>query len=281
MKNDELLKNNINSFEKELKENNRSLYDFMNAHNVKHIDNIFIEFLFNYTLLLQQKDKHKKKYIYFTENDKLLSLIIIKMIQNKLIKNDNSLIYNQIIKFIESNFASNKFLCIILQIIGINVCNLKYLSTENKKIFLGFTNDEKDDSFFTKERDSIKSINYCSGENIILIREEFTYDFLSNLNIKYRVIDNKNLEYDDDNKDTLILPPDKNKLLYEYFIDNISKYKPKDIYLILKYIKMLLMEKIIKLNEKIISFLLSKSFDKNTLNLKYKRVYQNLTIGGK
>jgi hypothetical protein len=85
MKNDDLVKNNINIFEKELKENNRSLYDFMNAHNVKHIDNIFIEFLFNYTLLLQQKDKHKKKYIYFTENDKLLSLIIIKMIQNKLL----------------------------------------------------------------------------------------------------------------------------------------------------------------------------------------------------
>ena len=54
--------------------------------------------------------------------------------------------------------------------------------------------------------------------------------------------------------------------IYEYLIDNIEKKKKKNIYIILRYIKNLLIEKTIKLNEKIISYIKNQSLNKEVLD---------------
>ena len=262
------MKNDIESFKNELKMKNIKLYNYINSQKVKHIDNIFIEFLFNFALLLQQNIDNIIKYINGTENNMALSLIIIKIIQNKLVKNDNSFIYNQIMKFIELNYGTSKFLSIILQIIGVDINYIHInsyieIGKEKKGIILGFTknNDESVDNY--------RHINYNQGDYIYYLSEDNIYrDFLTNLNITFDILPVKNLKIMTYNIPILSL--EKNKLIYENLIENITQYEPNNIYIILRYIKMLLIENTIKLNDKIISYIMTKSLNKDVLNFKCK-----------
>ena len=266
---DELfLVNNYETFKNELN-NNKKLYNFIYSNKGKHIENIFIEFLFNLALLLQQNIDNLIKYINGTENNMALSLIIIKIIQNKIIKNDNSIIYNEIMKFIELNYSNPKFLSLILQILGVDLNYLHIgsyieLEKEKKGIILGFNNNlKKNDSY------NFNDINYSKGEYIYYINENNIYkDFLINLDLIFETSHVNNLKIISDNKP--ILPLEKNKPIYEYLIENITKYDLKDIYLILRYIKILLLEENIKLNDKIVSYIMTKSLNKEVLQFKCK-----------
>ena len=266
------VKNIGESFKKELKEKNLLLYNFIYLDKINHIDNAFIEFLFNFSLILQQKIDNIIKFINGTENNMALSLIIIKMIQNKLLKKDNSSISKNIIKFIETNYLNPKYLTIILQILGVDL-NYQYISSfieleKNKKgIILCFSNIPIKNEPFT----NFSNINYSKGEYIYYINEDNIFkNFLTNLDITIESATLNNIKIIMNN--VPILPFEKNKLISDNLIENISKFEEKDIYFILRYIKILLLEENIKLNNKIISYIMEKSLNKDILNFKCKIV---------
>ena len=270
---DELyLKNNIDIFKKDLEEKNLLLYKFIYSNKVNHIDNIFVEFLFNFVLLLQQNIDNIFKYINSTENNMAISLTIIKMIQNKLLKNDNSIISQNIIKFIQSNYNNPKFLTVILQIIGIDLSYL-YIGADinldkgKKGIILGFSNIPMENEAFT----NYSNLNFCKGEYVYYIKEDNIFrDFLTNLDLSIESIVSNNVKVL--TKNSPILPLEKNKMIYEYLIENLNNYEEKDIYFILRYIKIFLIEENIKLNDKIISYIMEKSLNKDVLEFESKIV---------
>ena len=247
------IKKNIETFENELKDKNLLLYNFINSKKVNHVDNIFVEFLFNFILLLQQNIDKIFKYINSTENNLSISLVIIKMLQNKLLKNDDSTISQNIIKFIQSNYANPKYVAVILQILGIEL-NYQYIGAyieleEGKKgIILGFSNIPMKNEAFT----SYVNINYCKGEYVYYINEDNIFrNFLTNLDLSIESKISNNIKVF--TKNLPVLPLEKNKSIYEYLIENLNKYEEKDIYFILRYIKIFILEENIKINEKIIS----------------------------
>jgi len=266
------LDKNIEEFKNELKEKNNNLYNFIYSKKVIHIENAFVEYLFNFTLLLQQNIDNIIGFINGTESNMDLSFIIIKILQNKLLKNDNSLIYNQIFKFIESNFANSKFLSIILQILGVELEFLhigSYIDLkDNKKgIILGFNNNNNNEEAINK----FKDINYSKGEYVYYIPEDSLYkDYF----VKFDLI------FDSSAKSCLklvknyqlTLPLEKNKTIYEYYMENINKYELKDIYLLLKYFKMLLTVENIKLSDNVIQYIMTRSLNKEVLQSKFKLI---------
>ena len=259
------MKKNIEIFKKDLQENNIKLYNFIYTNKVKHIDNIFVEYLFNLSLLFQQNIDNIVKYINGTENNIAISLIIIKMIQNKLLKKDNSPISQDFMKFIENNVFEPKFLSVILQILGVDIYYKhigSYIEVEKDKkgIILAFSNN-----ILINEDSS----NYCKGDYIYFIREDNIYRyFLTNLDLSIESMASNNIKIIANNLP--ILPLEKNKLIYEYFSENLTKYEEKDIYLILRYIKILVIEENIKLNDKIISYIMTQSLNKEILQFKCK-----------
>ena len=76
----------------------------------------------------------------------------------------------------------------------------------------------------------------------------------------------QNMKIIENNK--LILPKDKNEIIYKNLLKNISNFQPKEVYLILKYIKMILLKEKINLDEETISLLINKSIDKEILKFK-------------
>ena len=266
------IKKNIDTFSNELKDNNLLLYNFINSKKVNHIDNIFIEFLFNFILLLQQNIDKIFKYINSTENNLSISLLIIKMLQNKLLKKDGSIISQNIIKFIESNYANPKYLAVILQILGIDL-NYQYIGAyieleEGKKgIILGFSNIPMKNEAFT----SYVNINYCKGEYVYYINEDNIFrNFLTNLDLSIESNTSNSIKVITNNLP--VLPLEKNKSIYEYLIENLNKYEEKDIYFILRYIKIFILEENIKINEKMISYIIEKSLNKEVLQFGCKIV---------
>ena len=270
---EDFIKYNIESFTKELKEKNNLLYNFIYSKNIKHTDNIFIDFLFNFSLLLQQNIDHIIKLINGTENNMAISLVIIKMIQNKLLKKDNSKISKEIIKFIENNYSNPKFLNIILQVLGVDLdythigSYLMLDKEKNKKgIIVGFSN-----SIIDNETIYQNNINYNKGDYIYYIKEDNLYrNFLTNLDFSFECTHSSNATIITNNLP--VLPLENNKLIYEYLIENITKYEEKNIYFILRYIKILLLEEDIKLNDKIISYIMTKSLNKDALQFKCKLI---------
>ena len=262
------IKSNAESFNKELKEKNNLLFNFIYAKNIKHIDNVFIEFLFNFSLILQQNIDNIIKLINGTENNMAISLLIIKMIQNKLLKKDNSQISNEIIKFIESNYSNPKFLNIILQILGVDldypyIGSYLMLDNDKKGIILGFCNNVIGSEL------NQNNINYNKGDYVFYIKEDNLYrDFLTNLDISFDSMHILNSRIIANNVPVLSL--EKNKLISDYLIENITKYEEKNIYFILRYIKILLLEENIKLNGKIVSYIETKSLNEDVLKFKCK-----------
>ena len=116
---DSYMKSDYENLKSDLKERNIFLYNLITSKKVNHIENIFIEILFNLALLLQQNIENSINYIIGTENNFALSFIIIKTLQKKLRKNDESKIWKEIYKFIELNYMSKKYISIILQILGV------------------------------------------------------------------------------------------------------------------------------------------------------------------
>ena len=266
------MKNNINIFKKDLQEKNIKLYNFIYTNKVKHIDNIFVEYLFNLCLLLQQNIDNIVKYINGTENNISLSLIIIKMIQNKLLKRDNSPISQDLVKFIESNVFEPKFLSVILQILGVDICyhhigSYIELEKDKKGIILGYSNIPMKNEAFT----NYSNLSYCKGDYIYYIKEDNIYRyFLTNLDISIESMTLNNSKIVTNNLP--ILPFEKNKIIYEYFAENLTKYEEKDIYLILRYIKILILEEVITLNDKLISYIMLQSLNKEILQFKCKMI---------
>ena len=266
------LDKNIEKFKNELKEKNDNLYNFIYSKKVIHIENAFVEYLFNFALLLQQNIDNITNFINGTESNMDLSFIIIKILQNKLLKNDNSLIYNQIFKFIESNFANPKFLGVILQILGVELEFLhigSYIDLkENKKaIILGFNNYNNNVETINK----FKDINYSKGEFVYYIPEDNIYkDYLVKFDLMFDSSAKNSLKVVMNYQ--LTLPLEKNKPIYEYLMENINKFELKDIYLILKYLKMLLTVENIKLSDNVIQYVMTKSLNKEVLQSKFKLI---------
>ena len=265
------LDKNIEDFKNQLKEKNYNLYNFIYSKKVIHIENAFVEYLFNFALLLQQNIDNITVFINGTESNMDLSFIIIKILQNKLVKNDNSLIYNQIFKFIESNFANSKFLSLILQILGVELEFLhigSYIDLkDNKKgIILGFNNNNSEEA-----TNKFKDINYSKGDFVYYIPEDSIYkDYLIKFDLMFDSSDKKCLKVFKNYQ--LILPLEKNKPIYEYLMENINKYELKDIYLILKYLKMLLTVENIKLSDNVIQYVMTRSLNKEVLQSKFKLI---------
>lgn len=266
------LDKNIEAFKKELKEKNNNLYNFIYSKKVVHIENAFVEYLFNFALLFQQNIDNIINFINGTESNMDLSFIIIKILQRKLMKNDGSIIYNQIFKFIESNFSNPKLLSIILQILGIelefiHIGSYIDLKDNKKGIILGFNNNNNSEETINKFND----INYSKGEFVYYIPEDSIYkDFLVKFDLTFdssaknclKVVKNYQLA----------LPLEKNKPIYENLMENINKYELKDIYLILKYLKMLLTIENIKINDNVIQYIMTRSLNKEVLQYKFKLI---------
>ena len=272
------LKNNYQHFVNDLKIRNINQLNLILSKKVNHIENVFIEFLFNLIVLLQQNIDNSINYINGTENNLALSFIIIRTLQKKLKKNDNSKIWNEIVKFIELNYMNKKYLSIILQILGVefDYCYIgakcKFQEKEENGIIIGYTNNIYKEE--NQEQLDYKEINFSKGRNILYINEEdikspdnfkspdFTLDIIQ----KYQNV--QNITIMGNNK--LILPKEKNELIYKNLLKNISNFQPKEIYLILKYIKMNILQEKINLDEETMSLLIKKSLDKKVLKFHCK-----------
>ena len=276
--NDSYLKTNCENIITDLKERNILLYNLLVSKKVNHIENIFLELLINFILLLQQNIENSIKYINGTENNFNLSLVIIKILQNKLQKNDNSKNWKEIYNFIEMNYMNKKYISVILQLLGIDFdceymgANIKCRQKEEKLIIIGYNNSDYD-----KEKQEIfnyKEINYTKGLNLCYINSEdisnseyfkspdFSVEIIKNYNISQniKILENKKL----------ILPIEKNEFIYKNLLKNISNFELKEMYLILKYIKLILLQEKINLDEEFISLLFEKCLDKEVLNFKCK-----------
>ena len=278
--NDTYLKNDYEHFKSEIKSKNILLHNLIFSSKVSHIENIFIELIFNLILLLQQNIENSINYINGTENNFALSFILIKTLQKKLKKNEiKSKIWQEIYKFIELNYMNKKYLAIILQILGIEF-NYMYIgsniNTVQKKdigIVIGFSNsivkeDLNNDEFVYKD------INYSNGKNLCYISEEDisnpecfkSSDFT--LEIIQRYNNSQDITLIENNK--LILSKEKNESIYKNLLKNISQFEPKEIYLILKYLKKIILQEKIYLDEDIITLLSNKSLDEEVLKFQCK-----------
>ena len=291
--NDSYMKKNIENFKNDLAIKNIYLYNLLESKKVNHIENIFVELLFNLILLLQQNIDNSINYLNGTDDNFALSFLIIRIIQNKLKKNDNSKTSNEMSKFIELNYMNKKYLPVILQILGIEF-DYKYIGAsfefeqkEEKGIIIGFNNNIYEEKNIEDQLD-YKDINYSKGINIIYINKEdisspecfkspdFTLEIIQRYKIfqDYKIIENNKL----------ILPKEKNELIYKNLLKNINNFQPKEIYLILKYIKMVLLKEKINLDEETISLLLNKSLEKEVLQFNCKIInlerLENLVING-
>ena len=278
--NDQYLKSDCENFKNEIKAKNILLYNLLISSKVSHIENIFIELIFNLILLLQQNIENSINYINGTENNFALSLILIKTLQKKLKKNDaNSKMLQEIYKFIELNYSNKKYLSIILQILGVEFnymyigSNFKTVEKKDVGIIIGFNNsiikeDSNNDEFAYKE------INYSNGLNLCYINEEDISNpecFKNSeftLEIIQKYYNSQDITIIENNK--LILPKEKNEIIYKNLLKNISQFDSKEIYLILKYIKKLILQEKINLDEDIITLLSNKSLDKEVLQFHCK-----------
>ena len=278
--NDEYLKTDYEYFKNEIKQKNILLYNLLISSKVSHIDNIFIELIFNLILLLQQNIENSINYINGTENNFALSFILIKTLQKKLKNSDiNSKTWQEIYKFIELNYLNKKYLAIILQILGVEFnyiyigSSFKMVQKKDVGIIIGFNNsilkeDLNNDEFAYKE------INYSNGNNLCYISEEDisnpecfkNSDFTLEIIQKY--YNSQDITITENNK--LILSKDKNEIIYKNLLKNISQFETKEIYLILKYIKKLILQEKIILDEDIITLLSNKSLDKEVLQFHSK-----------
>ena len=260
-----------------LKEKNVGLYNLLISKKVNHIDNILIEFLFNLILLLQQNIDNSINYINCTENNLSLSFLIIKILQNKLTKNENPKISEEIIKFIDLNYSNKKYIAIILQILGVEL-DYEYIGDEveiiqnkEKGIILGYFNSIINEQ---KKKEDIcyKYINYSKGINLCCInKEDISYiEYFKNPEFTLELINKNSIRKKIKNK--LILTFEKNEKIFKNLIKNISNYEPKETYLILKYIKMVLLQEKITFDGDTISFLLKKSLDEDVLKFECRLI---------
>ena len=277
--NDSYMKDSYQNLKTDLKSRNILLYNLILSEKVNHIENIFIEFLFNLILLLQQNIDNSIKYLNGTENNFALSFIIIKTLQKKLKKNDNTKIWKEIYNFIELNYMNKKYISIILQILGVEFdyiyigSNLKFLQKEEKGIIIGFSNAIINEEEIQQEF-NYKTLNYSKGRNLCYINEEDiansdcfkNHDF--SLDIVRDYINDQNVKLNENYK--LTLPKDKNEFIYKNLLKNISNFEQKDIYLILKYIKLILLQEKIILDEETITLLTNKSLDNEVLDFHCK-----------
>ena len=259
-------------------ERNICLYNLITSKKVNHIENIFIELLFNLILLLQQNIDNSINYLIGTENNFALSFIIIKTLQKKLRKNDESKIWKEIYEFITLNYMNKKYISVILQILGVEFdyiyigANFKFIQKEVKGIIIGYNNIIYEEQ--NPEQIDYKDINFSKGRNLLYIDEEdiTNPDCFKSPNFELEVIQKynnfQNMKIIENNK--LILPKEKNEIIYKNLLKNISSFQPKEIYLILKYIKMILLKEKISLDDETISFLINKSIDKEILKFQCK-----------
>ena len=277
--NDIYIKNDNENFKNEIKTRNVLLYNLINSSKVNHIENIFIELIFNLILLLQQNIDNSINYINGTENNFALSFILIKTLQKKLKKNDNSKIWQEIYKFIELNYSNKKYLSIILQILGVEFdyiyigSNFNRVEKKDIGIIIGFNNAIiKED--FNNDEFVYKDINYSNGNNLIYINKEdiANPDNFNNSDFTLEIIQKYNNSQDINiiKNNKLILSKEKNEPIYTNLLKNISQFEPKEIYLILKYLKIILLQEKINLDENIISILANKSLDKEVLQMHCK-----------
>ena len=272
------MKNDYENLKNILKEKNICLYNLITSKKVNHIENIFIELLFNLILLLQQNIENSINYLIGTENNFALSFIIIKTLQKKLRKNDESKIWKEIYEFITLNYMSKKYISVILQILGVELdyiyigANFKFIQKEVKGIIIGYNNIIYEEQ--NPEQIDYKDVNFSKGRNLLYIDEEdiTNPDCFKSPNFELEVIQKynnfQNMKIIENNK--LILPKEKNEIIYKNLLKNISSFQPKEIYLILKYIKMILLKEKINLDEDTISFLINKSIDKEILKFQCK-----------
>ena len=272
------LEKNCELFKNILKTSNKTFYNFIYSEDVKHIDNIFIESLFNLALIFQQNIENVIKFINATESNLPLSIMIIKHFQ-KIIKQNKSI---QISNFIDKNYESNKFILIILQILGVDIDHyfigapIIIKKNEQKSIILGYSNEseivevlnELNDSVHSNNRKEM-SFNYDTGKYIFYIRNEsINPQNMTQFNFTIYSTEPSEMKYITNN--IPIFPLEKNLKIYSKLSGNICTYEPKEIYFILRFTKNLLIEDNIKLNDPLIQYIAEKSLDKTSLEFKCK-----------
>ena len=132
----------------------------------------------------QQNIENVIKFINATESNLPLSIMIIKNLQ-KIIKQNKSPLCEQISNFIDNNYESNKFILIILQILGVDIDHyfigapIIIKKNEQKSILLGYSNESEIAEILNELTDSIHNINkkemefnYDTGKYIFYVLNE-------------------------------------------------------------------------------------------------------------
>ncbi len=280
--------NSLNIFTKSCFELNKEFFDFIfeniNIQNLpKYI--IIFKFFINYSILLQQKKDLLSYFTIASESDLNISFQIINLFRYIISNKNNSTIKNEMITFIENNITNNDYLITFLLILGVDIYNFGIGSkiffnpkqngivigfTEVAKQIFNFSNNKNDDDLFAK----FKNYLYSNSEySYVILEDDIKKEEFKTLNFKIELLKTKKIEPIIGNN--IIIDEAANKRIIELLLKNLEKYSSKNLYIILRYFKNVLMDKnnfniILNSNscDQFMNLLISKSLDEEILKQK-------------
>ena len=278
----------LDIFTKSSLESNKGFFDFIfekkNPHILTKYEIIF-KFFMNYLILLQQNKNLVSYYTIVSQSDLNISFQIINLFRYIISNKNNSTIKNEMILFIENNITNNDYLIIFLLILGVDLYNFGigskiFYNTETNGIVIGFTEVAKQIFNFSKSKNDDDL--YVKFHNFLYSNSEFSYVILENnikkeefksLNFKIELLKTKKIETIIGNN--TIIDNKANKKIIELLLKNLDNYSLKNLYIILRYFKNILMDKnnfkiILDSNkcDQFMNLLISKSLDEEILKQK-------------
>ena len=234
-----------------LRENCTKFYYFIYDKDINKLPNhqILFQFLIKYSILLQQNKNLVSHYIIVSQSDLNISFELINLCRYIISNKNDSTIKKELIKFIEENINQEDYLLTFLLILGIDVDNLgigsKIKHNNQNGIIIGFSELAKQIFNFSKNKSDDDL--YGKFENFLYSNAEYSYIILEK--------DIKDSQFKSLNFDIILLKTKKIDLLIENkiiltnqkilksLLGNLIKFNLKNQYLILRYFKNILSEK--------------------------------------
>ena len=269
-------------------ESNKDFFDFIfekkNPLNLTKYQIIF-KFFINYSILLQQNKYLVSFYTIVSQSDLNISFQIINLFRYIISNKNNSTIKNEMITFIENNIMNNDYLLTFLLILGVDIYNFGigskiFYNPQKNGIVIGFTEMAK--QIFNFSKNKIDDDLYAKFQNFLYLNSEYSYVILEDnikkeefksLSFEIALLKTKNIELIIGNN--IIINNNANNKIIELLLGNFEKYTLKNLYLILRYFKNVLMDNnsfniILNSNKcsQLMDLLISKSLDEEILKQK-------------